>query len=298
MRGTIARTATQSGRPSGHRRGLETRGDRRCLIEKRLGAVVVDHHVLLTEDDALDAGDELLLGLGELRVATGDQDGLGVAQRLAEGGQPVLAQGPSGTDDVGDGIGHTELDGDLDRAVEPDDVGGDAAAGEVVTHQVGVRGRDALAGEVGDIPLLVGGCRVAEGRRAEAHRELLVDLGPRVAGEVASGDTEVQAPRPDVDGDVLGAQEEELDVVVVVENRQVLGVTSFAVAGLGEDGRRGFGERTLVGYGHSQHLDVLFVGLRSAEQEVVVCEAGSTGHRCRYTSSSFSPRLIIITCSQ
>lgn len=57
----------------------------------------------------------------------------------------MLTQGASGADDVGDGVGHTELDRDLDGTVEADDLGGETAVGEVAAYQVGVRGGDPLA---------------------------------------------------------------------------------------------------------------------------------------------------------
>ena len=165
----------------------------------------------------------------------------------------MLAQGPSRADDVGDRVGDPELDRDLDCAVEADDLGCHPPRREVVAHQVRIRRRDALTAQIVDAPLLTCGSCIAEGRGPEAHRELLVDLGTRVASEITTGDAEIERARADVDGDVFGSEEEELDVVVDVEDGEILRVGSFAVTRLGQHGGGRLGEGTFVGDCNAQH---------------------------------------------
>jgi hypothetical protein len=59
---------------------------------------------------------------------------------------------------------------------------------------------------------------------AEAEVEDLVGLGARVAQQVAPGDADVQRALADVQRDVARAQVEELDTVLGVDERQLLGV--------------------------------------------------------------------------
>src|SRR5690606_28283165 len=58
----------------------------------------------------------------------------------------------------------------------------------------------------------------------------------------------------DVDRDVLGAEEEELGLVVRVDQDEVPGVLALAVAGLAEHLAGGAGELALVGHGDTEHV--------------------------------------------
>ena len=73
------------------------------------------------DEHALQAPVEDLQPGGRLDVGRADQHGLGLQDRLAEHLEPGGAQRGAGLDDVGDQVGHAELDGGLDRAVEVDD---------------------------------------------------------------------------------------------------------------------------------------------------------------------------------
>ena len=224
------------------------------VVEDRLGAVVVEHQVLLREHDAAHPLDQLVAcGIAVGRAGALDEHTLGVAQGVAERDQVVLAQRAAGADDVGDGVGDAELDRDLHGAVEADDRGLDTACGQVVAHQVGVGRGDPQPREVLDRPVLARGSGVPERGAAEAERQPLGDRGTRVAGEVAAGDAEIEFTGSDVDRDVLGAQEEELDLVGRVEDGQVAGVGATAVTGLAEDFGGGLGQRALVGDCDAQH---------------------------------------------
>ncbi len=68
-------------------------------------------------------------------------------------------------------------------------------------------------------------CRrgVAERRRAESQRQPLTHRRVGLLGQIAPGDAEVELPRPDVDRNVLGPQEEELDLVGRIDDGQILG---------------------------------------------------------------------------
>ena len=144
-------------------------------------------------------------------------------------------------------------DGDLHRAVEPDDGRLNPVGRQILSDQVGECGGDPLAGEVGDGPVPARGGGVAERGRAEAQRQPLAHRRVGLGGQIPPGDAEVQLPRPDVDRDVLGAQEEELDIVDRVDDRQVLRIGAAPVAGLREDLGGRLAQRALVGYRDPQH---------------------------------------------
>src|SRR5699024_8924918 len=61
----------------------------------------------------------------------------------------------------------------------------------------------------------------------------------------------------DVGGYVLRPQEEELDFVGVVQDRQIFRVAAPPVAGLGEHRGGRLREGALVGYGDSEHVSIL-----------------------------------------
>ena len=165
------------------------------------------------------------------------------------GHQVVQSERATRADHVGDRVGHPELHRNLDGAVEPDHRRLNPARRQVFSHQMGERGGDPLAREVLDAPLPPGRRGVAERRRAESECKPLADGRVGLGGQIAAGDAEVQLPRPDVDGNVLGPQKEELDVVDRVDDGQILGVAPPPVPGLRQDLGGRFGQRALVGYG-------------------------------------------------
>ena len=59
----------------------------------------------------------------------------------------------------------------------------------------------------------------------------------------------------DVDGDVPGPQEEQLDLVGLVQQDELASGAAGAVPGLGEHGGGGLGQGALVGHGDAQHSD-------------------------------------------
>jgi hypothetical protein len=89
---------------------------------------------------------------------------------------------------------------------------------------------------------------------SEPQREPLGHGGTGVGGQVAAGDPEVELTRPDVDRNVLGPQEEELDVVDAVDDGEVLRVPAAPVAGLGQDLGGRLAQCALVGHGDAEHL--------------------------------------------
>ena len=78
---------------------------------------------------------------------------------------------------------------------------------------MGKRSGNPLAREVLDTPLPTRRRRIAERRRAEAQGESFAHGRVGLLGEITARDTQIQLSRPDIDGNVLGPQEEELDVV-------------------------------------------------------------------------------------
>ena len=98
---------------------------------------------------------------------------------------------------------------------------------------------------------------------------------------VLSPNTEVELTGAHVDRNVLGAQEEELDLVHRVDDRQILGIGAATVSGLGQDVGGRLTQCALVRNG-------------DAQEAVGRC----AGHSLPYTSSRVRPRLIIRTCVQ
>ena len=103
---------------------------------------------------------------------------------------------------------------------------------------------------------------VTERRRPESQRQPLAHRRVGFRSEIAPGDAEVELARADVDRDVLGPQEEELDLVGRIDDGQILGVGAAAVPGLGQDLGGGLAERALVGYGDPQHGRSQLLGRR------------------------------------
>ena len=85
-----------------HGRRLQAGRDRDGVIQQRLRAVVVEHHVLLREHHALQPRGELVLGRRILGALALQQHRLGLADRVTERDQVVLAQRAPGADYVGD----------------------------------------------------------------------------------------------------------------------------------------------------------------------------------------------------
>ena len=251
-RGTIARTATQPSRCSGgDGRALDARRERDRVRDVVALDVVVHHHVAAGDQDALEAALEDLEP-GRHGAGPGDQHRLGLQDGVAEDLQPRLAQRAAGLDDVGDDVGDAELDAGLDRAVEPGHGGVDAALLEERADDADVRRRDPRAGQ-----LARGRSSARPGRRSGTGCGRSRGRGPRrpwrrVAQQVAAGDADVERALADVQRDVARAQVEELDAVLGVDERQLLGVLALPVAGLAQDLGRGLGQRALVRDGDAE----------------------------------------------
>lgn len=71
--------------------------------------------------------------------------------------------------------------------------------------------------------------RKPEGRPRNPWK-FLNHVGFGITSEVAAGDAEIEGAGTDVDRDVLRAQEEELDAVVIVQDGEVLGIGPAPVA--------------------------------------------------------------------
>ena len=106
---------------------------------------------------------------------------------------------------------------------------------------------DPQAGQLGQVGVAARGPGEPEPAATEAEPHRLFGLGPRVAQQVAAGDADVEGALADVQRDVARAQVEELDAVLGVGERQLLGVVALPVAGLAEDLRGRLGQRPLVG---------------------------------------------------
>ena len=185
-------------------------------------------------------------------AAAGDEHRRGLEDHLAEGRQAGRAQRRPGLHHVGDHVGDAELDARLDRAVEAGDGRVDAVAEEVVLDHADVRRRDPQALEVLQRGVAPGGAGEVEARAAEPEVHHLVGLRAGVEQQVAAGDADVERALADVERDVARAQVEELDVVLGVDERELLGVAALAVAGLAQDLGGGLGQRPLVGDGDAE----------------------------------------------
>jgi hypothetical protein len=185
-------------------------------------------------------------------AAAGDQHRLGLQDRLPEHLEPGLPQRAAGLHDVGDHVRDAQLDARLHGPVEPGHAGLDAALLEEGLHDADVRRGDAGAGELGQVGVPPRGTGEAEAAATEPELEGLLGLGAGVQQQVAAGDPDVEGALADVQRDVTRAQVEELDAVLLVDERQLLGVVALAVAGLAQDLGGGLGQRPLVGDGYSQ----------------------------------------------
>ena len=91
------------------------------------------------------------------------------------------------------------------------------------------------------------------------------ELFAELQQQVTAGEADVEPPGAHVDRDVAGAEVEELDVVLRIDQHQLLGVLALAVPGLMEHRRRRLRERTLVGDCDAQHLGVPFLTVGQKE---------------------------------
>ena len=256
-RGTIARTATQPSRCSGETVGLSMPGvSATARPTCSCGDVVVHHHVAAGHHHALEPAAEDVEP-GRRLAAPGDQHGLGLQDRVAERLEARLGQGAAGLDHVGDHVGDAELHAGLDGPVEPVHGGVDPALGEELPHDADVGRGDPRALELGEVGVAPHRTGEAEGAAPEAEPEHLLGLGAGVEQEVAAGDADVEGALADVERDVARAQVEELDAVVDVDQRQLLGVLALPVAGLAQHLDGGLRQRALVGDGDPQRRSVI-----------------------------------------
>ena len=208
-----------------------------------------------------------------------------------EGLQAGRAQGRSGLDDIGDGVGDAELDRDLDGPVQLHRRGVDAAGVKIVGDEVREARRDPGADELigrGEGP---DGAGVEEAGGAEAESEHFLGRRLRLQQQIASGDSGVEDARADVDGDIAGTQVEEFDSVDLVLMDQRLRSASSRVSGFAEHIGGGFGQCALVGHGYTQHgVPCEFDGVGSVS-------GSSDAQRWALTSSRLRPLAIIITCT-
>ncbi len=202
-----------------------------------------------------------------------NENGFGGHDRLAEELEPGPLQGAAGLDHVGHRVCHAESHRRFDGAVELDQPGADAVAVQVLAHQTGVRGGDALAGQVCDGPGRSPGCGEAKPGAPEAQRQHLDRRGGRVDQHVAAGDAQIEGALADVHRDVARAQVVELDPVVFVEQHQVFGVVALSVARLAQHLGGRLRQGALVGHGDFQQRTLghpadftQFSGVRSPRQ--------------------------------
>ena len=166
-------------------------------------------------------------------------------------------QGPPGLHHVGDGIGHSEANGDFHRPIQAHHIGRQAAPGQVRFHQAGIGGGDAPAVQVAHRQAAVPGHSVTKGRAAESQAEQLGDGGPAVQREVAAGQPHGQHPAAHIDGDVPRPQEDEIHLLLGVADHQLATVAAAGIAGLAHQGHGLFGKSPLVGQGDLEHGNLI-----------------------------------------
>ncbi len=159
----------------------------------------------------------------------------------------------AGLDDVGNRVRDAEAHGGFHGAIEADHLGVDAALCQVAAQQSVVARGKALALELGDVGEVAHRAGEAEGGSREAQRQQLLSLDLRVEQQVAAGDADVERSLAHIHGNVAGAQEEELNIVVRVHHDKLAGIAALAVARLGQHGRGSFGQGSLVRDGNSKH---------------------------------------------
>src|SRR6185369_1496268 len=121
----------------------------------------------------------------------------------------------------------------------------------------------------------------------EVQRDQLLRGHPAVLQQVTSGDADVEPAGADIDGDVTRAQEEELDVVLVVGHDELGAVAPDVVARVAEQLAGGGGQRALVRYRETQHVHSESSGPQAGqviwagrEQEPGLTAVSAQYHRC------------------
>ena len=109
--------------------------------------------------------------IGDWLIVPADNDGLGRANHVPERRQPLLTQRPSRRDNIGDDVSYPEANRNLDCPIQPNHVGLDAPLRKISTDEMRVTRRDALSFNLIEIPFLILGSRIAEGRRTETESE-------------------------------------------------------------------------------------------------------------------------------
>ena len=109
--------------------------------------------------------------IGDGLIVPANNDRLGRANHVPERRQPLLAQRPSRRDNIGDDVSYPEANRNLDCPIQPDNVGLDAPLRQICTDQMRIARRDALSFNLIEIPFLIVGRRIAEGRRTETESE-------------------------------------------------------------------------------------------------------------------------------
>src|ERR1700712_1727634 len=132
----------------GDGRALQPGGEGDGVLDPVRGHVVVHHHVAAGDQDAVQTATEDLEAGRLLRTRSGDQDRLRLQDHLADELESRRLERGAGLDDVGNHVGHTQLDACLDGPVEPDHLGLDAALLQVTAHDADVGRGDSLAPEV------------------------------------------------------------------------------------------------------------------------------------------------------
>ena len=182
----------------------------------------------------------------------GDQDRLG-CEDIADLAEAVHRERGAGRNEVDDPLGEAEPWRDLDGARDRDDLDIDAAIGEEPTRRVRMSGRDAQAGEVVDGGQLrvVRDCR-GETAAAVAEGPDLRQVGAGLAQEVEPGDPEVCDAVADELDDIVGPDEQDVELVVLDEGDKAPVVLLEHEARVMEQAQGRFDHPALVRDGESQ----------------------------------------------
>ena len=166
---------------------------------------------------------------------------------IADRAQPVHLERGAGRHEVDDRLGQAEPRRDLDRPGDRDDLDRDAALGEEPTGRVRVGGRDAHAGQ--GLDRLDRRVRRHGGGEAAAAVAQLADHGQRRAGlgqQVDAGHAEVGHAVADELDDVVGPDEQDVQVEVLDPGDEAAVVLLEDQAGIVQQGQGGLDEAALV----------------------------------------------------
>ena len=166
------------------------------------GDVVVDEHVGAGTQHPLQPPHERGQPGLCAELLGGDEHGLADKDRIPEGLQASGPQRRAGLDDVGDEVGHAQLDGGLHSAVEVNGLGIHTSSSQVAAHQDVIGGGHPAPGDVGQGAHGPLGSGEAEGGAGEAQGQVLDGVDPGVQEQVAAGDAGVDGALADIDGDV------------------------------------------------------------------------------------------------